>query len=245
MGWVMSSSGMVRIGELRHRAGPAAHAPGALEEAGEVGVHVARVAAPAGHLLARRRHLAQRLAVVGHVGEHHEHVQPVGEGEVLGAGEGAARREQPLDGRVVGPVQEHHASGPAPRPRAKRVEEGVVLAVGGADGREDHREGLALAGAHAGLADDLRGELEAGRPAHGEDRQLLPAHQRVHPVDGRDARLDEVRRLGAPGDVHGRRRAPGRSASAIGGGSPSAGRPAPSRTRPSRSRRPRAAPPRR
>ena len=45
-----------------------------------------------------------------------------------------------------------------------------------------------------GLADDLRGDLVVRQAVAAEDRQLLPAHQRVHAVDGGDAGLDEVAR---------------------------------------------------
>ncbi len=51
-----------------------------------------------------------------------------------------------------------------------------------------------------GLAGDLRREVVVRKAAAREDRQLLPAHERVQPVDGRDARLDEV-----VGEVAGRR----------------------------------------
>ena len=70
--------------ELGHRAGVAVESTGALEDRGQIGVHVAGVAASAGDLLAGGGHFAQRLAVVGHVGEDHEHVEAAFEGEVLG-----------------------------------------------------------------------------------------------------------------------------------------------------------------
>ncbi len=42
-----------------------------------------------------------------------------------------------------------------------------------------------------------------GQAAAGEQRQLLAAHEAVHQVDGRDARLDEIARQGAPGRIDG------------------------------------------
>ena len=48
---------------------------------------------------------------------------------------------------------------------------------------------------------DLGGEAIVRQAAGREERQLLPAHQAVHQVDGRDAGLDEVPRQRAPGRV--------------------------------------------
>ncbi len=87
MGCVMSSSGIDRMTSWVTEPLRPLSTPGPLEDRRQVGVHVAGVAAPARHLLARRRHLAERLAVVGHVGEDHEHVDVTLEGEVLGGGQ--------------------------------------------------------------------------------------------------------------------------------------------------------------
>ena len=87
--------------ELRDAARRPSIDAGALEERRQVGVHVPGIAAPAGDLLARGGHLAQRLAVVRDVGHHDQHVQAVLEGEVLGVGQRDARREQPLDRRIL------------------------------------------------------------------------------------------------------------------------------------------------
>ena len=64
--------------------------------------------------------------------------------------------------------------------------------------RDAHRaedDGELLARLDPRLADDLRGELVGRKARAGEDRQLLPADQRVQPVDGANAGLDEVGRL--------------------------------------------------
>ena len=61
-------------GDLGDGAVAALDAAGALVDGGQIGVHVAGEAAPAGHLLAGRRHLAQRLGVRRHVRQDHQHV---------------------------------------------------------------------------------------------------------------------------------------------------------------------------
>eukprot|EP00959_Pyramimonas_sp_CCMP1952_P217323 4545259-Pyramimonas_sp.AAC.1 len=60
------------------------------------------------HLLAGGGHLAQRVGVGGHVGKDDEHVLAAFIGEVLGGGQGNARRDDALDGRVIGQVKEQH-----------------------------------------------------------------------------------------------------------------------------------------
>ena len=63
---------------LGDRSALALDAPGAFVDQRQVGVHVAGIGAPPRHLLARRRDLAQGVAVVGHVGEDHQHVHVAG-----------------------------------------------------------------------------------------------------------------------------------------------------------------------
>jgi len=50
------------------------HAPRPLIDGGQIRVHVARIAAAAGHLFPRRAHFAQSVSVGGHVGENDQHV---------------------------------------------------------------------------------------------------------------------------------------------------------------------------
>ena len=93
-------------GELRDGTGAALNAAGALVDGRQVRVHVAGVGAAAGHLLARRADLAQRVGVGRHVRQDHEHVHLALVGQVLGRREREARRDDALDGRVVGEVHE-------------------------------------------------------------------------------------------------------------------------------------------
>ena len=50
----------------------------------------------------------------------------------------------------------------------------------------------------ARLPDDLGGNAVVRQAVSGKDRQLLASHQCIHPVDGRQARLDKFARI-APG----------------------------------------------
>jgi hypothetical protein len=100
------------------------------------------------------------------------------------------------------------------------------------DRHEHHRERLAARRTRA--LHDARRELEARQARTREHRQLLAPHQRIHAVDGADARLDEVggpeRRAGFIGMAQS-----GTRASPTGGGRPSAGWPMPLNARPSSS----------
>ncbi len=94
--------------QLGHRSRVAAYAPGPLVDAGKVRIHIAGIAAPTGHFFAGSRHLAQRLAVVGHIGQDHQHVAMVSEGQVFGGSKSCTGREQTLKGGIVCAIDEHH-----------------------------------------------------------------------------------------------------------------------------------------
>ena len=180
--------------QLRHRpVAPADHA-GPLEDRGEVGVHVAGIAPPSGNLLPGGAQLAQRLAVVGDVGQHDEHVHAALERQVLRLRQREPGRQQALDGRVAGAVEVEHAAREGVA-RLEAPEEVLRLPLGEAERDEDHRERLGARRARVGH--HPRRELEAREAGAREDRQLLAAHEGVHPVDGGNAGLDEVRRLAA------------------------------------------------
>jgi len=165
-------------------------AAGAFVHRRQVRVEVARIAAPSRDLLTRGRDLAQGLGVEGHVDQDDQDVHVQVEGEVLGAGQGEPRRRDALDGRLVGQVEEQ--DGPLERPGVAEVlDEEIRLFEGDAHGAEDDRE-FSLPGQDLGLPGDLGGDPRMGQAARGEDRKLLAADERVHAVDRRNARLDEL-----------------------------------------------------
>ena len=144
-------------------AGQPADAPAPLIQRSQVTVEVSGVSAPRRDLAAGRRHLPQRLAVVGHVGHHHEHVPSERERQMLGDRQRQPRREQPLDDRRVGQVQQQHelARGGA---LFQRAADRRGVGMGEAHRCEHHAERLA---ARRGLRGQLAGQLQvrqAGRP---------------------------------------------------------------------------------
>mmetsp|Transcript_9018 Transcript_9018/g.30566 ORF Transcript_9018/g.30566 Transcript_9018/m.30566 type:complete len:578 (+) Transcript_9018:341-2074(+) len=192
-------------GDLRDGARAALHAPGALVDGREVRVHVAGVPAAAGHLLASRGHLAEGVGVRGHVREDHEHVLVAVVGQVLGRGERNARGDDALDGGVVGQVEEEgHALHGAVLLEVV-LEEARRLHVD-AHGREHNGERLLRVIARgrllrlldeARLAADLGRDVVVRETGRREERDLLPAGDGVHAVDGGDARLDHLLGVGA------------------------------------------------
>ena len=144
-------------------------ATGALVDGREVGVEVAGVAAAAGDFLARGGDLAQRLAVVGHVGEDDEHVHVALERQVLGGGERHARGRDALDGRVVGEVEEEHRAldgrGACGTRSMKKSASSKVMPIAANTTANSPSSlsptfvGLVAAREHGRLARDLRGEL--------------------------------------------------------------------------------------
>ena len=166
-------------------------AAGALVDRRQVGVQVAGIAAPAGHFLAGGGDLAQRLAVVGHVGQDDQHVHVQLEGQVLGGGQGHARRGDALDGRVVGQVDEQDraldGARCARKSLMKKSASSKVMPMAANTTANVSPACSTLAWRAIWAAS--RGVRQTGA---GEDRQLLAAHQRVEPVDGGDAGLDEL-----------------------------------------------------
>ena len=55
-----------------------------------------------------RRDLAQRFAVIGHVGHDDEHVAALFEGEIFGRSQREARRQQALGRGFAREIEEHH-----------------------------------------------------------------------------------------------------------------------------------------
>ena len=175
-------------GQHGHRPRQAANASAALVEGGEVAVQVAGVRAASRDLASCGGHLAQRLAVAGHVRHDDEHVAAKVEGQVLGDGERDARRQDALDDGIVGGVHEQHELSRA-RTLLEPVPDGGGVGMGQAHRREHDAERIA---ADAGLCRNLRGELEVRQAGSGEDRQLLPADERGHPVYRGHPRDDRV-----------------------------------------------------
>ena len=185
----MSSLGMVRIGIWVIEPLRPATTAGALVERGQVAVEIAGIALAAGHLAAPAGQLAQRLGIVGHVGQDDQHVMSCSKarnsarvsatrGVMMRSTGGSSARfrkiavwlSAPLSAKLCGRNRPCRATRPAPRRRGE-----LLVAVG-----------------QVGLARDLRGQLVVRQARAGEDGQLLPTDQRIHAVDGRDAGLDQV-----------------------------------------------------
>ena len=190
-------------GNLRDRTFFAADAARPLVHGGEVGVQIARIAAAAGHFPARGGNLAQGLGVIGDVRKNHQNVHILFEGEVFGGGERHARRGDALDGRVVRQVHEQHSALNGAR-APEIADEEIRLFKRDADRAEDHGEIVRLLAEHFRLAGNLRGQVGVRQARAGEHRQFLPAHQRVQPIDGGDASLNEFIGIIARGGVDGR-----------------------------------------
>ena len=184
----------------RDRALLAETAAGAFIQRCKVGVEVAGVAAAAGDFLLRSGNLAQRLGVVRDIGQDDKHLHIFLEGQILGGGQRHTRRCNTLDSRVVGEVREHDRAVDGAG-AAELLNEVLGFLEGDADRGKDNREVFTVA-QHSCLTRDLRGQRCMRQAGRGEDRQLLAADEGVQTVNGRDAGLDELCRVGACRRVH-------------------------------------------
>ena len=190
MGDVVAGHG--QDGDLGDRTLAALDDTGALVQAGQVRIQVAGEALTAGDLALGGGELAQSLAIAGHIGQDDQHVLVQVKGQVLGHRQGGARGDDTLDDGVVGQVQQHdHAlHRAAALERLPEVSGHVIL-----DAHSGKDDGEVRAIGHAGLTDDLDGQLVVLHAGAGEDGQLLAADQRGQAVDGRNAGVDVVTRI--------------------------------------------------
>lgn len=135
-------------------------APGALEQRGQIRVHVAWVTLAAGDLSATRGDLPQGLAVVGDVGHYDQDLFALAEGEVLGGGQGEAGGEQPLGAGITGQVEKKDRACERPALLHPLTEELGAL-VGDTDAVED----TAQHGSGAVRRKSVRSR-DAERPSH-------------------------------------------------------------------------------
>ena len=106
-----------------------------------------------------------------------------------------------LHGRVVGQIQEHgRIAQRATLIKAPAKELGVIVTH-----TECHKNDgkLFIRVGNMRLTRDLGRQLVVRQTTAGKDRQLLAAHQRVHAVDGRNARHNHILRIDAPRGVDG------------------------------------------
>eukprot|EP00050_Salpingoeca_kvevrii_P005899 m.286285 g.286285 ORF g.286285 m.286285 type:complete len:410 (+) comp11542_c0_seq1:188-1417(+) len=191
--------GHSKNGKLRNRAVAALNATGALVDGGQIGVHVTGETTATGHLLTGSRDLAKGLGVRAHVGQNDEHVLLALVREVLGRRERQTRRNDTLDGRVVGKVEEErdtlhgavllevllekagrlHVDTHGSEHNGKRLVAGVTRAVAAVLDK-------------AGLTANLGSNLVVGKTGSREDGNLLTAGNAVHRVNGRDTGLDHL-----------------------------------------------------
>ncbi|KAI0564002.1 hypothetical protein FGB62_31g125 [Gracilaria domingensis] len=189
-------------GQLRDGARAALHAAGTFVDGGQIGVHVTRVSTATRHLLTRGRHLSKRVSVRAHVGEDDEHVHAALVREVLGGGEGEARRDDTFDGGVVGQVEEERDLAHGAVLLKVLPEEARGLHVDSHGGEHDGKVGVlavAVLGVldEPGLATDLGGDLVVRQAGGAEERDLLAARNGVHDIDGGDSGLNHLLGVGS------------------------------------------------
>ena len=121
-------------------------------------------------------------------------------GQIFRTGDGHTGGGDPFDCRVICQIHEQHR--PVDGSGAAEIfNEEVRFLEGDAHGSEDHGEFL-VGAPDLCLTGDLRRQLRMGQTGAGEHRQLLSPNQRVQPVNGRNARLDELSRIVPGGRVH-------------------------------------------
>ena len=121
--------------------------------------------------------------------------------QILGCRQRQTRGGNSLYRCIIGQVDEHNrAVNGAGLPEALLEE--VCLLEGDAHGGKNHREGL-IGSPHLGLPCNLGSQLVVRQSGAGENRQLLSADQCIQAVNGRNAGLNKLLRIGPGRRVHG------------------------------------------
>ena len=199
VGNVVAGHGQDR--DLGHRALAALDDTGALVQAGQIGIQVAGEALAARDLALGGRELAQGLAVACHIGQDDQHVLVQVKGQILGHGQRGTGGNDTLNDGVIGQIQQHDHTlhGTAALKALAEVGGNVIL-----DAHSGKDDGEVRAIGHAGLTDDLDGQLVVLHAGAGEDRQLLAADQRGQAVNRRNAGVDVVAGVDTADGVDGR-----------------------------------------
>ena len=130
------------------------------------------------------------LGIVGDIGHDDQNVHILFKGQIFRGGQRHTGRADALNGRVVGKVREKNR--PVDGPGAlKLADKELRFLKGNTDGSKHHGKVRRLIAAHLGLTGNLSGEVRVRQAGAGENRQLLPANQRVQSVDGGNAGLDK------------------------------------------------------
>jgi hypothetical protein len=110
-GQIRDRMGDIRVGhrqdrELSDGTIGATHTTGSLIDGRQIRVHVTWVTTTAWHFFSGGRDLTKGISVGGHISENGEHMHLLGVGEVLGGSKGKTRRDDTLNGSIVGQVHE-------------------------------------------------------------------------------------------------------------------------------------------
>ena len=158
-----------------------------LVDLGQVGVE------RTGHRVLRRdlihtvRHDGQRIGIERHVGQQDKHLLALVHREVLGGRKRHVGDEQPLHGRVLGRIDERHDAVEGTGVLEHRLEIEEVV-VGESHAAQDDLVGL-------GTQRHIGHHGVIGLVGVGEERDLLPRHDRIVQVDAGNTRGDQLRRL--------------------------------------------------
>ena len=146
-----------------------------------------------GHRVLRRnlihtvRYDGQRIGVKGHVRQQHQHLFTLIDGEIFGGGQGHVRHEQTLHRGILRGIDERNDAieRTGVFEHLLEVEEVVV--------RETHAAQDDLVG--LGTQRHVGHHGVVGLVGVGEERDLLPRHDRIVQVDAGNTRGDQLRRL--------------------------------------------------
>uniref|UniRef100_A0A2M4D215 Putative secreted protein n=1 Tax=Anopheles darlingi TaxID=43151 RepID=A0A2M4D215_ANODA len=184
-------------GDLGDRTVAALDTSGTLVDGGQIGVHVTGETTTSGYLLTGSRHLTQSLSVRGHVGQDDQHVLLALIGQELGGRQRQTGRNDTLDGRIVGQVQEQAHVLHGTVLFEVLLEESGRLHVHTHSGEHDGKVVLVLIQHRltrllhqTGLTTDLGSDFVVRQTGSREDGNLLSTGDRVHHIDGRDTGLN-------------------------------------------------------
>mmetsp|Transcript_13236 Transcript_13236/g.27456 ORF Transcript_13236/g.27456 Transcript_13236/m.27456 type:complete len:441 (-) Transcript_13236:62-1384(-) len=182
-------------GQLRDTSIASHHTSGAFVNGTQIRVHVSGVSTTTGDFFTSGGNFAQGIGVRTHIGQNDQDVQITFVGQILGGRQGQPGRNDPFNGGIIGQIQKQGRTLHGPgffKIRAKKARRFHIDPHGPKDNGKVffvRIHGILLLD-QGSLTSNLRRHFIVGQTGGGENGNLLSAGNRVHDINGGNARLN-------------------------------------------------------
>mmetsp|Transcript_34043 Transcript_34043/g.50535 ORF Transcript_34043/g.50535 Transcript_34043/m.50535 type:complete len:228 (-) Transcript_34043:1446-2129(-) len=182
-------------GQLGNGTVTSNHTSSTFVNCGQICVHVTRVSTTSRNFFTGSRDLTQGISIRGHIRKNNQHMQVTLVGQILSGGKRQTGRNNTLNGRIIGQVQEQGSTLHSTTFLEVSTEETGGLHVDTHSSKDNSEVLLVTIDSvlllhQRGLTRNLSGDLVMRKTGSREDRNLLSTGNGVHHIDSRDTGLD-------------------------------------------------------